>query len=64
MGIYLTADVFTHGQLYVAFSRATSKKGVLVHLNEPLYLGRNKYTSKNFTYNCVYKEVFDDNFFL
>ena len=45
VGIYLTAEVFTHGQLYVAFSRATSKKGVIVHLNEPLYLGRNKYTS-------------------
>jgi len=63
VGIYLSADVFTHGQLYVAFSRATSKKGVVVQLNEHICTNRNIYELKNFTYNCVYREVFNDDYF-
>ncbi len=32
IGIYLSAPVFGHGQLYVAFSRATTRAGVKVHI--------------------------------
>ena len=34
VGIYLPEPVFRHGQLYVAFSRATSREGVKVKIEE------------------------------
>jgi hypothetical protein len=34
VGIYLPQPVISHGQLYVAFSRATSREGVKVHIKE------------------------------
>ncbi len=34
VGIYLPQPVFSHGQLYVAFSRATSREGVKVQIQE------------------------------
>ncbi len=60
VGIYLCANVFSHGQLYVAFSRATTKKGVIVQIKQQITVSRN---NKNFTYNCVYREVYDDSLF-
>lgn len=51
VGIYLKKQVFTHGQLYVAVSRVTSKKGLKILIeNEDGSCG-----SK--TKNTVYKEV-------
>jgi hypothetical protein len=51
VGIYLKKQVFTHGQLYVAVSRVTSKKGLKILIeNENGSCG-----SK--TKNIVYKEV-------
>ena len=47
VGVYLNEPVFTHGQLYVAFSRVTNKKNLKVCINNP----------KNYTKNIVYKEV-------
>ncbi|XP_071726239.1 uncharacterized protein [Rutidosis leptorrhynchoides] len=51
VGLYLRKPVFTHGQLYVAVSRVTTKKGLkVVILDED---GKDSKTTKN----VVYKEV-------
>ncbi|XP_071704144.1 uncharacterized protein [Rutidosis leptorrhynchoides] len=51
VGLYLRKPVFTHGQLYVAVSRVTTKKGLkVVILDED---GNDSNTTKN----VVYKEV-------
>ena len=34
MGLWLKSPVFTHGQLYVAFSRATGFCNCAVHIND------------------------------
>ena len=47
VGIYLPDHVFTHGQLYVAFSRVQSSSAVAVYVNN----------EEGFTKNIVYKEV-------
>ncbi len=43
VGIYLPENVFTHGQLYVALSRARCKENIKMLAQE--------------MYNIVYKEV-------
>jgi ATP-dependent DNA helicase PIF1 len=52
VGVYLKKPVFTHGQLYVAISRVTSKKGLSILIEDD----SGKCSSK--TRNIVYKEVF------
>ncbi|XP_076932756.1 uncharacterized protein LOC143598422 [Bidens hawaiensis] len=52
VGLYLKNDVFSHGQLYVALSRVTSKKGVKI-----LILDKNDKQAKKTT-NVVFKEFF------
>ena len=34
VGLYLPTQVFTHGQLYVAFSRVTKRDGLQVMVND------------------------------
>jgi ATP-dependent DNA helicase PIF1 len=52
VGIYLSKPVFTHGQLYVAVSRVTSKKGLkMLILDE-----ENRVCTE--TINVVYRDVF------
>ncbi|RYR23742.1 hypothetical protein Ahy_B02g057233 [Arachis hypogaea] len=53
VGIYLSRPVFTHGQLYVALSRVTSKDGMRVLLQDHRHL------EDNCTMNVVYREVFE-----
>ena len=51
VGIHLLSPVFCHGQLYVAFSRATSSQHIHVLLPK---------TSGNKTPNIVYPEILID----
>ncbi|XP_024009492.1 uncharacterized protein LOC112084575 [Eutrema salsugineum] len=53
VGLYLPRPVFTHGQLYVAVSRVTSREGLKILITDK----DNK--PQNITLNVVYKEVFD-----
>jgi len=52
VGLYLPKDVFSHGQIYVAISRVTSKKGIKILIHDE------KKLPKDNTTNVVYKEVF------
>ena len=66
VGIHLLEPVFRHGQLYVAFSRATSREGVKVNVEETNSQGkllRNRADATEedkhrvLTKNIVYREV-------
>ncbi|WOG82412.1 hypothetical protein DCAR_0101576 [Daucus carota subsp. sativus] len=54
VGLYLPRLVFTRGQLYVAISKVTSRKGLKI-----LILDNNGQPT-NTTINVVYKEVFQN----
>jgi ATP-dependent exoDNAse (exonuclease V) alpha subunit len=51
VGVYLEKPVFTHGQLYVAISRVTSRKGLKILIDNTTK------DSTDITSNVVYREV-------
>jgi ATP-dependent DNA helicase PIF1 len=52
VGVYLPKQVFTHGQLYVAFSRVTRRDGLRVMVNDE------DSKEEDVVKNIVYKEIF------
>ncbi|XP_048614138.1 uncharacterized protein LOC106363303 [Brassica napus] len=54
VGLFLPRPVFSHGQLYVAISRVTSKKGLKILIVDKDGKPQHK------TFNIVFKEVFNN----
>ncbi|XP_058776861.1 uncharacterized protein LOC131651210 [Vicia villosa] len=54
VGLYIPQDVFIHGQIYVAVSRVTTKRGIKILIHD------DKNIPKLSTCNVVYKEVFNN----
>jgi len=54
VGIYLPQSVFSHGQLYIAMYRVTSRKDLNI------FVINDEGEDIDVTFNVVYKEVFQN----
>ncbi len=57
VGVYLPKPVFCHGQLYVAFSRCGSRRGVRVLVRGGNKAALNGAPTSVYTSNLVHREV-------
>ncbi|XP_014679220.1 PREDICTED: ATP-dependent DNA helicase pif1-like [Priapulus caudatus] len=56
LGLYLPAPVFSHGQLYVAFSRASGYSNIYIKVDK--HSSQGLFNNRTLTQNVVYKEIF------
>jgi ATP-dependent exoDNAse (exonuclease V) alpha subunit len=57
VGVYLPKPIFCHGQLYVAFSRCSSQRGIQVLVRGGSRAALNGAHTGVYTSNVVYREV-------
>jgi ATP-dependent exoDNAse (exonuclease V) alpha subunit len=64
IGLYLSEPCFSHGQLYVAFSRVSKFADIRIKMENIENKQGNLKDDKYYTRNVVYKELLDKNFLL
>ena len=58
-GILLPKNVWTHGQIYVAFSRCGNPKNIYVWAEQSQFEKYNLKNDKTYVKNVVYNEIID-----